>query len=80
LDYSGSEHGNETSGSMKYGKAEFWEILIMLPSKGPMSYNKQPSALSSVLTCKFVPVNKIEVYVAKEVYIYSLLISALHRV
>jgi len=52
----------------------------MLPSKGPMSYNKHPSALSSVLTRKFVPVNKIKVYVAKEVYIHSLLISALHRV
>jgi hypothetical protein len=49
-------------------KAEFWEILIMLPTKGPMSYNKHPfSALFSVLTCKFVPVNTIKAYVAKEV-------------
>ena len=40
------------------GKAEFWEILIMVPTKGPMSYNKHPSsALSSVLICKCVPVN-----------------------
>jgi hypothetical protein len=54
------------------GKAEFWEILITLPTKGPMPYNKHPSsALSSVLTCKFVPVNKIKAYVAKEVYIQS---------